>query len=94
MKAVLIYVDVHGVDPVAGGAALRENVAPAIAAMPGFVSGTWLTGGGQDGYGLSLTVWATSEAAEQFAGQFSAGVNPAAGASVRSCELRDVATIA
>ena len=45
MKAVLVEVDVTGVDAAEGVGALREHIIPAITGMPGFVSGTWLTGG-------------------------------------------------
>ena len=44
MYAVLIEVDVSGVDSDAGLATLREQIVPAIKAMPGFNSGTWLPG--------------------------------------------------
>jgi hypothetical protein len=55
MYAVLIEVDVTGVDPDQGLKALREQIVPSIKAMPGFQSGTWLPGN-DDGKGLSLTL--------------------------------------
>jgi hypothetical protein len=58
MHAVLIEVDVSGVDPTQGLTALREQIVPAIKAMPGFQSGTWLPGN-EDGKGLSFTLWDT-----------------------------------
>lgn len=93
MKAVLIEVDVTGVETAEGVAALREHIVPAISAMPGFLSGTWLTGG-PDGRGLSLTVWDNTEHAQAFADQFGIGASPAADAMVTHCELRDVAATA
>jgi hypothetical protein len=93
MKAVLIEVDVAGVNEADGVTALRERIVPAISNMAGFVSGTWLTGGLSD-RGLSLTVWDNSEHAHAFADQFGVGASPAAGAAVTRCELRDVAATA
>jgi heme-degrading monooxygenase HmoA len=90
MKAVLIEVDVTGVETAEGVAALREQIVPAISAMPGFLSGTWLTGGA-DGRGLSLTVWDSTQHAQAFGG---IGASPAADAMVTRCELRDVAATA
>jgi hypothetical protein len=93
MKAVLIEVDVTGVETAEGVAVLREQIVPAISAMPGFLSGTWLTGGA-DGRGLSLTVWDSTEHAQAFGDQFGIGASPAANALVTRCELRDVAATA
>ena len=93
MKAVLIEVDVTGVDAAEGIAALREHIIPAITGMPGFVSGTWLTGDAA-GRGLSLTVWDGEQHAQAFADQFGPGGTPTAGASVIRCEFRDVAATA
>jgi hypothetical protein len=55
MYAALVEVSVAGVDRDSGIAGLRNHLVPAIRSMPGFLSGTWLTGGG-DETGLSLTV--------------------------------------
>jgi hypothetical protein len=93
MKAVLIEVDVAGVDAAEGAAALREHIVPAISTLPGFLSGTWLTGGAE-GRGLSLTVWDSAEHAQAFADQFGIGAGPTANAAVTRCELRDVAETA
>ena len=65
MKAVLIEVNVSGVDRDAGVEGLRERIVPAISGMPGFVSGTWLTGNEAE-RGLSLTVWESEEQAQVF----------------------------
>jgi hypothetical protein len=93
MHAVLIEVDVAGVDPEEGLKALREQIVPAITALPGFHSGTWLTGG-IDGKGLSLTVWDSEEGARAMAERFGPGSSPTASASVLKCEIRDVAATA
>jgi hypothetical protein len=93
MHAVLIEVDVRGVDAQQGLTALREQIVPAIKAMPGFLSGTWLPGN-DDGRGLSLTVWDTREHARAMADRFGPGSSPTAAASVVRCELRDVAATA
>jgi hypothetical protein len=55
MYAVLIEVDVAGVDREAGLEALRGHGVPGIRHLPGFRSGTWLTGNEHD-RALSLTV--------------------------------------
>ncbi len=93
MKAVLIEVDVTGVDPDEGIKGLRERIVPAITQMPGFVSGTWLTGD-EAGRGLSLTLWHSYQEAQAFASQFGLGASPQAGAAVARCEVRDVAASA
>ena len=41
MRAVLIEVNVSGVDRDAGLRGIREQLVPAISQMPGFRSGTW-----------------------------------------------------
>jgi hypothetical protein len=72
---------------------LREQIVPAIRGMPGFESGTWLTGGPQ-GTGLSLTLWSTEEAARGMADRFGVGASLGASASVVRCEVREVAATA
>jgi hypothetical protein len=93
MFAVLIEVNVDGVDPHAGLQALREQVVPAIRQLPGFQSGTWLTGNDED-KGLSLTLWETEANAHVMADRFGIGSNPAMSAMVSRCEVREVAAIA
>lgn len=93
MNAVLIEVNVAGVDRDQGLEGLRNGLVPAISAMPGFVSGTWLTGNADD-RGLSLTVWDTEDQAQAFAERFGIGASPQAGAAVERCEVREVAATA
>jgi hypothetical protein len=91
--AVLIEVDVAGVDEEAGLRALREQIVPAVRAMPGFISGTWLPGN-DDGKGLSFTVWDTEANARAMEDRFGIGSNPAMSAMVSRCEVREVAATA
>jgi hypothetical protein len=93
LHAVLIEVDVAGVDREQGIKALREQIVPAIKAQSGFQSGTWLTGG-TDGNGLSLTLWDTEENARAMADRFGTGSSPTANASIVRCEVREVAATA
>jgi hypothetical protein len=93
MHAVLIELDVSGVARDEGLKGLREQIVPAITALPGFQSGTWLTGN-DSGLGLSLTVWDTKEHAEAMAARFGPGSSPQAGASIRRCEVREVSATA
>jgi hypothetical protein len=93
MYAALIEVDVTGVDPDEGLKTLRDQIVPAITQLPGFRSGTWLSGN-EDGKGLSLTVWDTAEDAARMAERFGIGAKPAISASVVRCEVREVAATA
>ena len=93
MYAVLIEVDVSGVDRDQGSKGLQEQIVPAIKGLPGFHSGAWLTGN-EAGLGLSLTVWDTREHAEAMANMFGPGSSPQANATVRRCEVREVAATA
>jgi hypothetical protein len=93
VHAVLIEVDVQGVDPEQGLTGLREYIVPAIKQIPGFHSGVWLPGN-QDGKGLSLTLWDTPDAAREMARLYGPGASPQAGASVVRCEVREVAVTA
>jgi hypothetical protein len=93
VHAVLIEVDVSGVDPGQGQTALRERIVPAIKTMPGFKSGIWLAGN-DEGKGLSLTVWESEEGARRMAERFGPGSSPTANASVVRCEVREVAATA
>jgi hypothetical protein len=88
MYEVLIEVDVTGVDREEGLQTLHEQqLALAIEELPGFRSGTWITGD-QAGRGLSLTLWDTWENAQTMAERFRLGSTPAVSAHVLRCELR------
>ncbi len=93
MHAVLIEVDVAGVDREDGIRMLCERIVPSISQLPGFRSGTWLTGN-EDGRGLSLTVWETEEDARAMAERFGGGTGPAGVPAAIRCEVREVAALA
>lgn len=93
MKAVLIEVDVTGVDTEQGLRGLREQIVPAIRSLPGFQSGIWLSGSAE-GKGLSLTMWDSEANARGMADRFGPGSSPQADATVTRCEIRDVAATA
>lgn len=93
MYAVLIEVDVSGVDRDQGLTALRQQIVPAVSAMAGFQSGTWLPGNAE-AKGLSLTVWDSEANAQVMADRFGIGSNPAMSAMVARCEVREVAATA
>ena len=93
MHAVLIEVDVGAVQRDAGLQGLREQIVPVIKSLPGFRSGTWLTGN-DEGKGLSLTVWDSEEHARAMAERFGPGSSPQQGAMVARCEIREVAATA
>lgn len=93
MYAVLIEVDVAGVEREAGLQSLRDQIVPSIKQLRGFRQGIWLAGN-SDGRGLSLTVWESEEAACDMAERFDPGSSPTAGAAVLRCEIRDVAATA
>jgi hypothetical protein len=93
MYAALIEVDVAGVDAEQGLRTLRDQIVPAITQLPGFRSGTWLSGNA-DGRGLSLTLWHTEADAQRMADRFGVGASPAERAFVVRCEVREVAATA
>jgi len=64
--AAVIEVDNSGEDPDAGRQGLRDELAPALAAMPGFVS-TLLMTSYERGRGVAVVVFETRDQAEQLA---------------------------
>jgi|Tabmets5t2r1_1033131.scaffolds.fasta_scaffold00743_7 hypothetical protein len=93
MFAVLIELDVSGVDREQGLSLLREHIVPAVRQLAGFRAGTWLTGN-DDGKGMSLTVWGSEAAARGMINQFGPDSDSPVAASITRCELREVAAIA
>jgi hypothetical protein len=93
MYAVLIELDVSGVDPEQGLAMLREHIVPAVRQLSGFRSGTWLPGNDQ-GLGLSLTVWDSEANARGMVSHFGPDSESPIAASVRRCEVREIAATA
>lgn len=93
MHAVLIEVDVSGVEREAGLQGLRQQIVPAVSQLPGFQSGTWLAGN-KEGKGLSLTLWDTEANALVMAERFGIGSSPQMSAMISRCEVREVAATA
>ena len=93
MFAVLIEVDVAGVDHEQGIAMLRGHIVPAVQQLPGFRSGTWLPGN-EDGLGLSLTLWESEMDAKGMVAHFGPESSSPVAATVRRCEVREVAATA
>jgi hypothetical protein len=93
MYAVLIEVDVAGVDQEQGLAMLRGHIVPAVQQLSGFKSGTWLPGN-EAGLGLSLTLWESEADARGMVAQFGPESDSPVAATVRRCEVREVAATA
>ena len=93
MYAVLIEVDVAEVDEQKGLAMLRGHVVPAVQQLPGFKSGTWLPGN-EAGLGLSLTLWESEADARGMVTHFGPDSDSPVAATVRRCEVREVAATA
>ena len=62
--AAVIEVDNSGEDPDEGRKGLRNELAPAMKLLPGFVSGLFLTAY-EHGRGIAVVVFETQEQAEQ-----------------------------
>ncbi|MGO8877797.1 MAG: hypothetical protein ACLQNG_18810 [Acidimicrobiales bacterium] len=87
--AALIEVDNNGEDPDEGRRGLREELAPALRSMPGFVSTLLLTGYGR-GRGVAVVVFETEEQAQQLANGVSPGQEIRAGVVVMRAEVLEV----
>jgi heme-degrading monooxygenase HmoA len=72
MVAVLIEIDVRGVERDVTLTELREQTVPAIKNLPGFASGTWLMGSGFEKV-VSLTLWDTQDHASALVDRFGVG---------------------
>ena len=92
MVAVVIEIDMRGVDQDAALAALREQTVPAIASHAGFESGTWLMSDGF-GNGLSLTLWDTLAHAQAMTDDLG-DHHLVEGASILRAEIRKLAATA
>jgi hypothetical protein len=93
MFAVVIEIDMRGVEQDAALAALREQTVPAIASHAGFQSGTWLMGNGF-GNGLALTLWDTLAHAQAMTHDIGLDHHLVEGASIVRAEVREVAATA
>lgn len=91
--AAVVEVDNSKEDPDAGRQGLREELAPALSAMPGFVS-TLLMTAYERGRGLAVVVFDTPEQAQRLATGFSPGQQIRDGVVVLSAEVLEVSASA
>jgi len=91
--AAVIAVDNSREDPEAGRQGLRDELAPALAAMPGFRSTVLLTAY-ERGRGLAVIVFENRDQAEQLAGGFQPGQEIRAGVTVIRAEVFEVSASA
>jgi len=87
--AAVVRVDNSGEDPEEGRRGLREELAPAMAQLPGFVSGHFLTDY-ENGRGIGIVVLGTREQAEQLARGFTPGSGLRPGVVVTASEVYEV----
>ena len=91
--AALITVDNHGEDPDEGRRGLRDELAPAVRQLPGFVSGLFLTAY-ERGRGLGVVVLETEEQAADLARAFAVGSTIRPGVTVIASEVMEVSATA
>lgn len=87
--AVVVRVDNSGEDPDAGRRGLREELAPAMRGVPGFVSGMFLTAY-ERGDGLGLVVLNTREQAEALVAGFPVGAEIRPGVTVTEAAVMEL----
>jgi heme-degrading monooxygenase HmoA len=83
----------RGVDLDTALTELRDQIVPAFKSLPGFESGTWLSGNG-GGKSLSLTLWDTEAHAQAMIHQYGLGSNHLMSASIVRAEVHEVAATA
>ncbi|GAC1539955.1 MAG: hypothetical protein NVS3B12_26550 [Acidimicrobiales bacterium] len=93
MWAVVVEVDNREEDPEEGRRGLREELAPAMRQLPGFVSGTFMTAHDR-GLGIGVVVLETRDGAEQLALGFVPGAAIRPGVWVRRTEVLEIAATA
>jgi hypothetical protein len=91
--AAVVEVDNSKENPDAGRQGLRDELAPALAAIPGFVSILLMTAY-EYGRGLAVVVFETREQAEQLASGFSPGQQIRDGVVVSHVEVLEVSASA
>lgn len=91
--ATVVEVDNSKEDPDAGRQGLRDELAPALSAMPGFVS-TLLMTAYERGQGLAVVVFETQEQAQQLASGFSPGQQIRDGVTVSRSVVLEVSASA
>lgn len=89
MFAVFVELDNSGEDPEEGRRGLREELAPAMPHVPGFVSALFMTAY-ERGLGVGVVVFDSRIRAEEFAAGFPPGVELRPGARVRRTEVLEV----
>ena len=91
--AAVIEVDNRGEDPHHGRRGLREELAPAMKALPGFKSGLFMTAY-ERGRGIAVVVFDTQEQAEQLASGLTIGQEIRDGVTVTDADVLEVAASA
>ena len=91
--AAVVEVDNSGEDPDEGRRGLREELAPAMAQLPGFVSGVFMTAY-ERGRGIGVVVLETRDQAEQLTGALAPGSEIRPGVVVRQSEVLEVSATA
>lgn len=91
--AAVIEVDNSREDPETGRRGLREELAPALRAMPGFASGLLLTAY-EHGRGIAVVVFDSREAAETLAGGVREGSELRDGVVVTRTDVLEVSASA
>ncbi len=93
MYAAIVAVDNSREDPDEGRRGLREELAPAITQVPGFVSALFMTDYDR-GRGFGVVVLSTRDQAAQLAGGFAIGAEIRPGVTVTSSEVMEVSASA
>jgi hypothetical protein len=91
--AVFVEVDNRGEDPDDGRRGLKEDLAPAMRQVPGFVSGLFMTAYDR-GLGVGVVLLATREQANQLACGFAVGSEIRPGVKVVRTEVLEVSATA
>ncbi len=91
--AAVVEVDNSKEHPDAGRQGLRDELAPALSAMPGFVS-TLLMTAYERGRGIAVVVFETQDQARQLASGFSPGQHIRDGVGVLRAEVLEVSASA
>ena len=91
--ATLIEVDNSREDPKAGRAGLRDELAPALRSMPGFVSALLLTAY-ERGRGVAVVVFETRDQAQRPIGAIGEGHEIRAGVVVTDTDILEVTAAA
>ena len=87
--AAIVRVDNSGEDPETGRRGLREELAPAMRGVPGFVSGMFFTAY-ERGDGLGIVVLDTRAQAEALAAGFAVGAELRPGVTVTESSVMEL----